>query len=143
MRRRLAAAALAAGMLATAACGNNNDDGDGGAQSTEEVCATLNEQLAPLDAELNTALSEAGAAAAQDDQAALAEAVVRLDTTVGEITEVVREGAGNAEDEQFSTALETFATELENLASGAASGQVPDLTAFEAARSGVEQYCGE
>jgi ABC-type transporter Mla subunit MlaD len=141
MRRRFAAVALAAGMLAAAACGNN-DDGDGG-QSTEEVCNRLNEQLAPLDAELNSALSEAGAAAAQGDDAALAEAVVELDATVSQITDVVRDGAADAEDEEFSTALETFATELENLASGAASGEVPDMTAFEAARSDVEQYCGE
>jgi hypothetical protein len=140
MRRRLAVAALAAGMLAAAACGNNNDDG--GDQSTEEVCATLNEQLEPLDAELTQAISETGLAAGQGDEAALAEAVVRLNDIVGRITGVVRDGAENAEDEEFSTALNTFADEVENLADGAANGEMPDLTAFEAARNEVEGYCG-
>jgi hypothetical protein len=141
MRRRLAVAALAAGMLAAAACGNDND-GDGGGQSTEEVCATLNEQLAPLDAELNQAISQTGLAAGQGDEAALAEAVGQLNDIVGRITEVVRQGADNAEDEQFSTALNTFADEMENLADGAASGEMPDMTTFEAAQSDVEGYCG-
>jgi len=141
MRRRLAAAALAAGMLAVAACGNNDND-DGG-QSTEEVCASLNEQLEPLDAELNQAISQTGLAAGQGDQAALAEAVVQLNDIVDRITDVVRGGAEDAEDEDFSAALETFADEMENLADGAASGEVPDMTAFEAARSEVEGYCGE
>jgi hypothetical protein len=139
MRRRLAVAALAAGMLAAAACGNNDD---GGGQSTEEVCATLNEQLQPLDAELTQAISETGLAAGQGDQAALAEAVVRLNDIVGRITDVVRDGAEDAEDEEFSTALNTFADEVENLADGAANGEMPDLTAFEAARNEVEGYCG-
>jgi hypothetical protein len=140
MRRRLAAAALAAGMLATAACGNNND-GNGG-QSTEAVCASLNEQLEPLDAELNQAISQTGLAAGQGDEAALAEAVLELNDIVGRITDVVRDGAQDAEDEEFSAALETFADEMENLAGEAASGEMPDLTAFEAARSEVEGYCG-
>jgi hypothetical protein len=139
MRRRLAAAALAAGMLAAAACGNNDDDGG---QSTEEVCATLNEQLEPLDAELTQAISQTGLAAGQGDEAALAEAVLELNDIVGRITEVVRDGAENAEDEEFSTALNTFADEVENLADGAANGEMPDMNAFEAARTEVEGYCG-
>lgn len=140
MRRRLAAVGLAAGMLAAAACGNNDDDGGG--RSTEEVCATLNEQLEPLDAELNQAISQTGLAAGQGDEAALADAVVQLNDIVGRITDVVRGGADSAEDEQFSTALSTFADEMENLADGAANGEMPDMTAFEAARSDVEGYCG-
>lgn len=139
MRRRLVAAALAAGMLAAAGCGNNDD---GGGQSTEEVCATLNEQLEPLDTELNTAISQTGLAAGQGDDAALADAVVQLNDVVGRITDVVRQGAEDAEDEAFSTALNTFADEMENLADGAANGEMPDLTAFEAARSDVEGHCG-
>lgn len=140
MRRRLAVAVLAAGMLAATACGNNNDDSGG--QSTEEVCATLNEQLAPLDAELNQAISQTGLAAGQGDEAALSEAVGQLNDIVGRITQVVREGADNAEDEQFSATLNTFADEMENLADGAASGEMPDMTAFEAAQRDVEGYCG-
>ena len=140
MRRGLAAAALAAGMLAAAACGNNDDDGGG--QSTEEVCATLNEQLEPLDAELNQAISQTGLAAGQGDEAALAEAVLKLNDIVGRITDVVRDGADSAEDEEFNAALNTFADEIENLADGAANGEMPDMTAFEAARSDVEGYCG-
>jgi len=139
MRRALAVAALAAGMLAAAACGNNNDDGG---QSTEEVCASLNEQLEPLDAELSQAISQTGLAAGQGDEAALAESVLQLNDIVGRITDVVRDGAENAEDEEFSASLNTFADEVENLADGAASGEVPDMTAFEAARSEVEGYCG-
>lgn len=140
MRRRLVAAALAAGMLATAGCGKNNDDGGG--QSTDEVCASLNEQLEPLDAELNTAMSQTGLAAGQGDEAALAAAVLELNDIVGRITEVVRGGAEDAEDEEFRDALNTFADEMENLADGAANGEMPDMTAFEAARGEVESYCG-
>lgn len=142
MRRGFAAAALAAGMLAAAACGNNDNNGDDGGQSTEAVCATLDEQVTPLEAELNTGISEVGAAAAQGDQAAAAEAAVGLSATVDQITGALRDAAGDAEDEQFSAALENFATEFENLESTVASGQQPDLTALGAARDEVEQYCG-
>jgi hypothetical protein len=139
MRRGFAVAALAAGMLMAAACGNNDDDGG---QSTEEVCATLDEEVTPLEADLNTGISEVGAAAAQGDQAALAEAAVGLSATIDEIAGALRDAAGDAEDEEFSTALEAFATEFENLESSAASGQVPDLTPLETARANVEQFCG-
>jgi hypothetical protein len=138
MRRWLAVTALVAGMLAAAGCGNNDDGG----QSTEEVCATLNEQLEPLEADLTQAISETGLAAGQGDEAALADAVVRLNDIVGRITELVRGGAEDAEDEEFSNALNTFADEMENLADGAANGEVPDMTAFETAQSEVEGYCG-
>ncbi|HEY8471436.1 MAG TPA: hypothetical protein VIL37_02235 [Natronosporangium sp.] len=139
MRRKLAVVALAVGMLATVAC---SKDDDGGGQSTEAVCDSLNQQLQPLDAELNTAMSQAGLAAGQGDEAALAEAVAQLDDVVGRITEVVRGGAEDAEDEEFRNALNTFADEMENLADTAANGEMPDMTAFEAARSEVESYCG-
>ena len=141
MRRGFAVAALAAGMLVAAACGNSDDDGGG--QSTEEVCATLDEQVTPLEAELNTGVSEVGAAAAQGDEAAVAEAAVELSATVDQITGALRDAAEDAEDEQFSTALEGYAAEFENLESSAASGEVPDLTALGTAQSNVEQYCGE
>ena len=136
MRRRLGAAVLAAGMLAaTAACGG--DDG----RSTEELCQDLNATLDPLDAELNAAMSQAGLAAGQGDEAALAEAAVELDGIVSEVTGALWQAADEADDDEFRAALESFAVELEGMASEIQSGTVPDTQAFQEAAAGVSQYC--
>jgi ABC-type transporter Mla subunit MlaD len=140
MRRTVAAAALALGMLAAAACGGGGDD-DG--DSTEAICGRLEETVTPLEAELGTAMSNAALAANQGDDAALAEARAKLDELVGQITGAVRQGAEDASDEEFRTALHTFADELENLAAGLQAGEVLDTGAFEAARTGVSQHCDQ
>lgn len=138
MRFKLAAAALAAGMLVTAtACGG--DDG----RSTDEICDDLNATLDPREAELTSALQEAGLAAGQGDQAALATAMVTLDEIVNEVNEAVRKAAEETSDEQFRTALESFADELDNLVTEIASGSLPDPQAIQDAGDGVGQFCDE
>lgn len=140
MRRKLAAAVLAAGMLtAVTACGGDDDDGG---QSTEALCEDLNATLDPLEADLTAAMQEAGLAAGQGDDAALATAVLELNNLVSEVNTEVRGAAEDAEDEEFRTALETFATELENLAGEVQSGNVPDPQGVQAAGDGVEAFCG-
>jgi hypothetical protein len=136
MRRKLAAAALAAGVLAAVtACGGDDS------RSTEEICADLNAAVDPLETGLSSALQEAGLAAGQGDDVALAEAVTELNTIVSEVNTAVRDAAEETSDVQFRAALETFATELENLAGEIAGGNVPDPQAVQAAGNGVSQYC--
>lgn len=136
MRRKLAAVALAAGLFAVAGCSD-----DGGA-STEDVCNDIEGTADPLEGDLQTALQQAGMAAAQGDDAALAEAMVEVDSLLGEVTGAVRDGAEEAEDEEFSQALETWADELESLVSQVASGETaPDMSGLDAASDQVSQYC--
>lgn len=143
MRRKLAAAVLAAGMLtAVTACGGGDDDDGGGGQSTEALCEDLNATLDPLEADLTSAMQEAGLAAGQDDDAALAEAVLQLNSLVTEVNTEVRGAAEDAADDEFRTALETFATELENLSGEVESGNVPDPQGIQAAGDGVAEFCG-
>jgi hypothetical protein len=137
MRRKLAAAILAVGVLAAvAACG------DDGGRSTEEICADLNAAVDPLETDLTSALQAAGLAAGQGDNQALVEAVADLNAIVTEVNTAVRSAADDTSDEQFRAALETFATELENLAGEISAGDVPDPQAVQAAGSGITQYCG-
>jgi hypothetical protein len=135
MRRKLAAAVLAAGMLAAAGCG-----GDGG-RGTDELCDELDTSLDPLEQQLNTSMNEAGLAAGQGDDTALAEAVVELNGVVSEVTGAVREAADDASDEEFQAALESFADELEGLVGQLQAGTIPDTEAFQGAAQGVSQYC--
>lgn len=137
MRRKLVVAALAASVLAGAA-GCGGDDGD---RSTEEICTDLDAATEPLVADLNTTLAEAGLAAGQGDDAALAEAVVELNNVVGQITGAVRDAAEDASDDEFRAALDSYATELENLPGQLESGNLPDPAGVLAAGDGVAQYC--
>jgi hypothetical protein len=145
MRRTLAAALLAAGMFATAACGNDDDGGDGGdgGRSTEEVCADLEQEIDPLMTDATAAMQEAAIANGQGDQAAAAEAALRAQDLVGQITSAARDGAADAEDAEFSAALNTFADEFDNLASTVATtGEPPDTTTFTEAADEIDTYCG-
>lgn len=152
MRRTLATAVLAAGMFAAAACSGDGGsdggdggggDGGGGGASTEEICADLEQSLDPVLADLSTAMQEAALAAGQGDQTAAATGVAELNELVGEVTGVLQDNAAKASDQEFSGALETFAAELETLATGVATGQPPDTQALQDAGDGVAQYCGE
>lgn len=142
MRRKLAVAMLAAGMFAAAGCG-----GDGGgdeARSTEEICEEISATVDPLEEELSSALFEAGSAAAGEDEAVRADAMAELDELVGEFTGAVRDGAADAEDAEFSQALNDYADEVEDLIAQIAGGEAqPDMSGLDAANGQVEQYCGE
>lgn len=138
MRRKLVAAALAAGLFAVAGCG---DDDDGGSASTEEVCAQIDEAVEPLTDEFNEAVGAAGTAAATEDEAALAEAMIQLDQVVDEVTTALRDGAADAEDEDFSEALEEYAGEIEDLVDTVVAGEVPDMASQEEASQRVEEHC--
>lgn len=137
MRGKLAAAALAAGLLAGAAGCGGGDDG----RSTEEICNDLNAATEPLEADLNAALAEAGLAAGQGDDTALAAAVVDLNDVVGQIAGAVRGAADDAEDEDFRAALDSYAIELESLPDQLESGSVPDPAGVLAAGDGVKEHC--
>jgi hypothetical protein len=137
MRGKLAAAVLAAGLLVAAGCSDDSNGGGG----TEEVCEDINQVVDPLDAELTSALQAAGTAAATGDEAALAEAAVTLDNVIGEVTTALRDGADRAEDQEFSSSLQTFADELESLGEVVISGEQLDLTALGEAADRVEGYC--
>lgn len=148
MPRKLAAAVFAAGVFAVAGCGgggddDNNNNEDAG-KSPEEICAELDETLAPLEAELATAISEAGAAAEQGDETAVAESAIQLNDLVGQITTALRDGAEASDDEEFGQALEDFAGELETLGMAVASGEGSDvdMTAYGEATAQFEEYCG-
>ena len=147
MRRMLAAAFLAAGVFATAACGNNDDGGGGdggdGGRSTEDVCADREQQIDPLMTDATTAMQEAAIANGQGDEAAAAEAALRAQDLVGQITQAARDGADDAEDADFSAALNNFADEFDAMASTVATtGEPPDTTAFTEAADEIDTYCG-
>jgi hypothetical protein len=137
MRRTLAAAALAAGILAAAGCGGGGEDGG----STAAVCDRVEDTVEPLEPELTEALQTAALAAGQGDDAALAEAMVDLNGVVDEITTAVRDGAADADDQEFRLALENFANELETLALSVESGNFADPGSFATAADEVSGYC--
>lgn len=136
MRGKLAAAVVAVGLFATAGCGGDGDDG----RSTAEICEDINQVVEPMVEDFNSVMTELGAAAAREDEAALAAAAEQFNALVEQITSTVREGAADASDAEFSQALEDFATALEDLQQQTIGAQ-PDLATFGGASERVSEFC--
>lgn len=143
MRRKTAAAVLATGLLATvAACGGN------GGESTEDVCNTIEVESSEPAERFGAAVSDATAAVAAEDQQAALAAVGDAQTAADDWTQVIRDGADDAEDEEFADALNAWADELEALVDDfdparAMAGEMPDDSAMQAANDRIDEFCGQ
>ena len=137
--RRAAVAFVTMGLFALAACG---DEGGG----TEEVCDRIETEGNEAAERFATAGGEIGTALAAQDEAAALAAVTDAQNASSDLVDVIRQGADDAEDEELSQALDTWADELEALVAGLdpaglMAGEAPDDTAMQAAADEVQALC--
>jgi len=138
--RRTAVAAAAMALFALAACGDDSG-------STEEVCNRVETEGNEAAERFANAGREIGAALAEQDEAAALAAVTDAQNASSDLVDVIRQGADDADDQELSQALDTWADELEALVGGLdpaslMAGEMPDDTAMQAAADEVEAICG-